>query len=206
MNKDKLPEELLSGNGEESGLETEMNDRQTGELVEESQGQVEVEPIEELTLEEQLEAMKEKASEYESKAAEYLDGWQRARAEFANARKRLERERAEAYSNAAVDYAKKLLPILDDFDRAIDSAPPEIKGDDWFEGITLVKRKLNGILENLNVQRIEAIGKPFDPNFHEALALMEADGVESGVVIEELQIGYSIGDRVIRPALVNVSA
>lgn len=206
MNKDKLPEELLSGNGEESGLETEMNDRQTGELVEESQGQAEVEPIEELTLEEQLEAMKEKASEYESKAAEYLDGWQRARAEFANARKRLERERAEAYSNAAVDYAKKLLPILDDFDRAIDSAPPEIKGDDWFEGITLVKRKLNGILENLNVQRIEAIGKPFDPNFHEALALMEADGVESGVVIEELQIGYSIGDRVIRPALVNVSA
>lgn len=206
MNKDKLPEELLSGNGEESGLETEMNDRQTDALVEESQGQVEVEPIEELTLEEQLEAMKEKASEYESKAAEYLDGWQRARAEFANARKRLERERAEAYSNAAVDYAKKLLPILDDFDRAIDSAPPEIKGDDWFEGITLVKRKLNGILENLNVQRIEAIGKPFDPNFHEALALMEADGVESGVVIEELQIGYSIGDRVIRPALVNVSA
>ena len=67
MNKDKLPEELLSGNGEESGLETEMNDRQAGELVEESQGQVEVEPIEELTLEEQLEAMKEKAKEVQEK-------------------------------------------------------------------------------------------------------------------------------------------
>ena len=206
MNKDKLPEELLSGNGDESELETDMIDRSSDELVDESQGQVEVEPTEEFTLEEQLAAVEAKASEYEMKAAEYLDGWQRARAEFANARKRLERDRAEAYSNAAVDYAKKLLPILDDFDRAIDNAPLEIKNDDWFEGIALVQRKLNGILENLNVQRIEAIGKPFDPNFHEALALMEADGVESGVVIEELQIGYCIGDRVIRPALVNVSA
>lgn len=189
----------MAGNSDDSGFETETNDRPAGELVEESQGQIEEEPIEALTLEEQLVAM-------EAKAAEYLDGWQRARAEFANARKRLERERAEAYSNAAVDYAKKLLPILDDFDRAIDNAPPEIKNDDWFEGIALVQRKLNGILDNLNVQRIEAIGQPFDPNFHEALALMEADGVESGMVIEELQIGYCIGDRVIRPALVNVSA
>lgn len=199
MKKDTLFEKDMAGNSDDSGFETETNDRPAGELVEESQGQIEEEPIEALTLEEQLVAM-------EAKAAEYLDGWQRARAEFANARKRLERERAEAYSNAAVDYAKKLLPILDDFDRAIDNAPPEIKNDDWFEGIALVQRKLNGILDNLNVQRIEAIGQPFDPNFHEALALMEADGVESGMVIEELQIGYCIGDRVIRPALVNVSA
>ena len=202
MKKDTLPEEVMAENGDESGLEPETNDRP----ADESQGQVEEKLIEELTLEEQLVAMEAKASDYEAKAAEYLDGWQRARAEFANARKRLERERAEAYSNAAVDYAKKLLPILDDFDRAIDNAPPEIKKDDWFEGIALVQRKLNGILNDLNVQRIEAIGQPFDPNFHEALALMEADGVESGVVIEELQIGYCMGDRIIRPALVNVSA
>jgi molecular chaperone GrpE len=206
LKKDTLPEEVMAENGGESGFETETNDRPVDELADESQSQVEDKLIEELTLEEQLVAMEAKASEYEAKAAEYLDGWQRARAEFANARKRLERERAEAYSNAAVDYAKKLLPILDDFDRAIENAPPEIESDDWFDGITLVQRKLNGILENLNVQRIEAIGQPFDPNFHEALALMEADGVESGVVIEELQIGYCIGNRVIRPALVNVSA
>lgn len=206
MKKKPLPEELIARNNDDSELESETNDQPSGKLVEESRDQVEEVPIEELTLEEQLVAMEARASEYEAKAAEYLDGWQRARAEFANARKRLERERAEAYSNAAVDYAKKLLPILDDFDRAIDNAPPEINNDDWFEGITLVQRKLNGILDDLNVKRIEAIGLPFDPNFHEALALMEADGVESGVVIEELQIGYCIGDRVIRPTLVNVSA
>jgi molecular chaperone GrpE len=206
LKKEPLPEEVTAENDVESRSESEMNEQPVNELLEEEQDLEGEKPIEELTVEEQLVAMEARAAEYEAKAAEYLDGWQRARAEFANARKRLERQRAEAYNNAAVDYAKKLLPILDDFDRAIENAPPEIKDNDWFQGITLVQRKLNGILDDLNVQRIEAVGQPFDPNFHEALALMEADGVESGLVIEELQIGYCLGDRVIRPALVNVSA
>lgn len=153
---------------------------------------------EELTLEEELALA-------QAKAAEYLDGWQRARAEFANARKRLEKQRAEAYKNAAVDHAAKLLPILDDFDRALSNVPPEIADDSWFEGILLVRRKLQSIMEGLQVEPIEAVGQPFDPNFHEALALKEADGVESGTVIEELLVGYRLGDRVIRPSLVNVA-
>jgi molecular chaperone GrpE len=153
----------------------------------------------ELTLEEQLAAAQEKA-------AEYLDGWQRARAEFANARKRLEKQRAEAYKNAAVDHAAKLLPILDDFDRALANAPAEIEADNWFEGIQLVRRKFQSIMEGLKVEAIEAVGQPFDPNFHEALSLKEADGIESGTVIEELLVGYRLGDRVIRPSLVNVAA
>ena len=153
----------------------------------------------ELTLEEQLAAAQEKA-------AEYLDGWQRARAEFANARKRLEKQRAEAYKNAAVDHAAKLLPILDDFDRALTNAPAEIEADTWFEGIQLVRRKFQTIMEGLKVEAIEAVGQPFDPNFHEALSLKDADGVESGTVIEELLVGYRLGDRVIRPSLVNVAA
>lgn len=151
-------------------------------------------------------SLEERLVESEAKAAEYLDGWQRARAEFANARKRLERERAEAYGTAAVDFVKRLLPILDDLDRAIDSAPPEIAENRWFEGLDLVNRKIRSILDSLDVHPIEALGEPFDPNFHEALALKEADGVESGLVIEELQTGYRLGDRVIRPSLVNVSA
>ncbi len=151
-------------------------------------------------------SLEQRLSETEAKAAEYLDGWQRARAEFANARKRLERERMEAYNNAAVDYAKKLLPILDDFDRALGSVPEAIEKDSWFEGLALVRRKLNGLLEELNVEPIQAIGRPFDPNIHEALTLMEADGVDSGVVVEELQTGYRIGDRIIRPSLVSVAA
>jgi molecular chaperone GrpE len=88
----------------------------------------------------------------------------------------------------------------------MDSAPSEIAENRWFEGLDLVDRKLRTILELLDVQPIEALGQPFDPNYHEALALKEADGVESGLVIEELQIGYRLGERVIRPSLVNVSA
>jgi molecular chaperone GrpE len=153
----------------------------------------------ELTLEEQLAAAQEKA-------AEYLDGWQRARAEFANARKRLEKQKAEAYKNAAVDHAAKLLPILDDFDRALTNVPAEIAADSWYEGIQLVRRKFQSIMEGLKVEAIEAVGQPFDPNLHEALSLKEADGVESGIVIEELLVGYRLGDRVIRPSLVNVAA
>lgn len=154
---------------------------------------------EEPTVEEQLAAA-------QAKAAEYLDGWQRERAEFANARKRLEKRRVEAFRDASVDHAAKLLPILDDFDRALANVPSDIEANSWYEGIQLVRRKFQSIMEGLKVEPIEAVGQPFDPNFHEALTLKEADGVESGIVIEELLVGYRLGDRVIRPSLVNVSA
>ena len=142
----------------------------------------------------------------QEQAAEYLDGWQRARAEFANARKRLERGRTEAYRNATVDFARKLLPALDDFERAADNVPEEIAADSWYDGMLLIQRKLETILEDLHVERIEAVGQEFDPNFHEALTLKQVEDVESGVVIEELQVGYRLGDQVIRPSLVNVAA
>jgi molecular chaperone GrpE len=168
------------------------------QVVDENDVQENVEEAVELGLEERL-------AKAEAQAAEYLDGWQRARAEFANARKRLERERAEAYLNASVDIARNLIPILDDYDRAIGSVPATIAGDTWFEGLRLLRRKLQVILENINVKPIEALGAAFDPNFHEALALKPSDQYESGTVIEELQTGYRLGDRVIRPSLVNVA-
>lgn len=160
----------------------------------------------EYDLDERITELEHKLAAAETQAAEYLDGWQRARAEYANARKRLERERSEAYGRASVDYARKMLPVLDDFNRAMANVPETIAQDDWFEGITLVSRKMESILSDLNVERIEAIGEPFDPNIHEALSLTEAEGFESGTVVEEVQSGYRIGDRVIRPVLVNVAA
>jgi len=160
----------------------------------------------EIDAEKQISDLEENLAKAEASAAEYLDGWQRARAEYANARKRLERERAEAYGRAAIDYAQNMLPILDDFNRALSNVPEEIEQNDWFEGITLVTRKMNSILDDLKVEKIEAVGQPFDPNIHEALALTEAEGFESGTVVEEVQSGYKLGERVIRPALVNVAA
>jgi molecular chaperone GrpE len=150
-------------------------------------------------------SLAEQLAAAEAKAAEYLDGWQRARAEFANARKRLERERSESYLNASVDIATQLLPILDDYDRALNSVPAAIAQDKWFEGIQLVRRKLQTILDNLRVTPIQAVGQPFDPNLHEALSLQPSDEYDSGTVIAEAQAGYKIGERVLRPALVYVA-
>jgi len=151
-------------------------------------------------------APEEKLAIAEAKAAEYLEGWQRARAEFANARKRLERERGEARRNATIDVVGRLLPILDDFERAMESVPGNIANDSWFEGVALVYRKLTSILDNVNIERIEAVGQPFDPNQHEAVLQEESDEYESGVVVRELQTGYRLNDRVIRPAMVVVAA
>jgi molecular chaperone GrpE len=148
----------------------------------------------------------ERIARLEAQAAEYLEGWQRARAEFANARKRMERDRSEARRNATIDVVSGLLPILDDFERALDTVPGEIATNNWFEGVALVHRKLRSILESVDIERIEAVGQPFDPNVHEAVLQEESDEHESGTVIKELQTGYRLNDRVIRPAMVVVAA
>lgn len=151
-------------------------------------------------------SVEEKLAEAEARAAEYLEGWQRARAEFANARKRMDRDRTEARRNATIEVVGSLLPILDDFERALDTVPEEIAANSWFEGVALVHRKLRTILDNVNIERIDAVGEPFDPNFHEAVLQEESDEHESGIVIKELQTGYRLNDRVIRPAMVVVAA
>lgn len=150
------------------------------------------------TLEEQLAAA-------QAEAAKNLDGWMRTQAEFANARKRMEKQRAETYQNASVDVVTKLLPVLDDFERALDITPAEIAGSSWLEGIHLVQRKLVGILDGMNVKVIEAVGRPFDPIYHEAIMQEPSDEYESGMVCKELQKGYQLGDRVIRPSIVYVA-
>lgn len=160
----------------------------------------------EATDEEIMSQLRSELEECRAQAEEYLDGWQRARAEFANARKRLEKQRAEIYQFASADFSRKLLPVLDDFVRAVESVPEVIAEDTWFEGITLVQKKLNSLLEAMQIEPIEALGQPFDPNFHEALTLVDADGYESGTIVEELQTGYRLGDLVIRPSLVNVAS
>lgn len=156
-------------------------------------------PPEALSLEMQL-------AEAKAAAAANLDGWQRTLAEFANARKRMDRQRAEAYTGATADAASKLLPVIDDFDRAMANVPPTIATDGWFEGLRLIQKKLTGILENANIERIATVGQPFDPNVHEAILQEPSDAHESGIIIRELQSGYKVGDRVIRPALVCIAA
>jgi molecular chaperone GrpE len=167
----------------------------------EETGQGITEPADELaTLGQRLE-------EERARAAEYLDGWQRARAELANARKRWERESAQTYSNATADSIARLLPVMDDFERAIETLPDDLNGHSWIDGSLLIFRKLQTILEQQGVVPIEAEpGMPFDPVYHQAITHEPHDSYEAGEIIAEFQKGYKLNDRVVRPALVRVSS
>ena len=141
----------------------------------------------------------------QAKAAEYLDGWQRARAEFANYRKRADQERAEAYGNASVDTLRKILPVIDDFDRAISNVPQDKANDDVMKGFNLIHRKLTNLLEGSGITVINPVGEPFNPKYHEAIGTDESSDVPSGHVTAVLQKGYLYGDKVLRPALVRIA-
>ena len=140
-------------------------------------------------------------AEAKEKVETYLANWQRAQADFVNYKRRSEKEREEIGRFANTQLILGILPVLDDLERAFDSITPQVAKLDWVEGIRLIERKLRAGLEALGLSQIEALGEPFDPNFHEAA--MQGRGKE-GVVVEELQKGYKLHDRVIRPTKVVV--
>jgi molecular chaperone GrpE len=150
----------------------------------------------------EVEGLRKKLEEAASKTSEYKDNWMRSQAEFQNFRRRVERDSELTYVSLKGDIVKKILPVLDDLERALQNRSPE---DAWANGIELVARKFQNILESEGIKRIEAVGLEFDPNFHEAISHEPADGVQSGYVIGVVQNGYMIGERVIRPALVRVA-
>ena len=140
----------------------------------------------------------------EARAAEYLDSLQRERATFQNYKRRVEREREEQAQLASGRLLIRLLPVLDDFYRAMD-AIPDGERDEWFGGVALILRKFERLLQDEGVTEIEALGQPFDPNFHEAIGVDPATDAESGTVTAVMQRGYRRGERVLRPAMVRVA-
>jgi molecular chaperone GrpE len=136
---------------------------------------------------------------------EYLDGWQRARADFVNYKKRIEREQREAYRRAAGDILTRYLGVVDDLERALKDRPTEGDPSNWADGVELIYRKLQSVLEAEGVETIGALGQPFDPNLHEAISHEESDEQPAGYVIDVVQQGYRMGEQVLRPALVRVA-
>jgi len=151
-------------------------------------------PAAESPLEEQLARAREDAQKY-------LANWQRAEADFQNYKKRVEQERDENRRFASAALVMNTLPILDDLERALMSVDAHLAGLTWLDGVRLIYRKLQLILENAGVSAIEVEGQQFDPRYHEAV--MHADGPE-GKVLAEVQRGYKLHDRVLRPAMVVV--
>lgn len=144
-------------------------------------------------------------SELQAKADEYLAGWQRERADFANYKRRVEREMRESFVNGGLDTIKKLLPLVDDFERAVENVPEHLQGEAWLNGTTLMLNKLRKLLNEYHVEALDPMGEAFDPNRHQAVAMDDSGSGASGHVTEVLQKGYTCGDRVLRPAMVRVA-
>lgn len=142
--------------------------------------------------------------------AELKDRLARRQADFENYRKRGERERADTYNRVVADIAAKLLPVLDNLKRALETeASVEATESDEFRhflsGVDLIYKQLNGVLEALGVKAIPSIGEYFNPHFHEAVVTEATDEYEPDTVMQEIVAGYRLGDKLIRPALVKVA-
>jgi molecular chaperone GrpE len=142
----------------------------------------------------------------QAKAAEYLDGWQRARAELDNYRKRMTRERSEWGDQIKVETLLGVLPALDDFNLALANIPPDISSHEWVNGLMLVSRKLAAQLEAIGLTEIDAVGKSFDPELHEAVTHEASPNHRTGDIIGVVRKGYTLNGKVIRPTMVRVAS
>ncbi|MDO8567403.1 MAG: nucleotide exchange factor GrpE [Dehalococcoidales bacterium] len=150
---------------------------------------------------EEMAELKMALAEAEAKAEANLAGWQRAQADFANYKRRCEQEKEDSKKFANAELIFGLLPVLDDFERAVGAIPPHAGKEKWVEGFRLIERKYRSSLELQGVTPIKAVGEAFDPRLHEAI---KQDRGKDGIVIQELQKGYMLSDRVLRPSKVIV--
>lgn len=185
----KKKEELEKENGSTSGSEMPV------------QGEAEMVTIPLKDYADQL----EKIDDLQNKADQFSEGWQRERAEFANYRKRVERDEEVNRQTGRIGILRKYLDIHDDVDLAIKNMPEHIHDDAWASGILLIQQKLANVLASEGLEPITSEDGEFDPHVHEAISLEENPDVESGKIIETVQQGYKIGDRVVRPSRVRVA-
>jgi len=145
-----------------------------------------------------------KIKELEEKAEENLAGWKRSQADYQNLKKETEATIRRIGEISAIGFVDHLLPVIDHFELAINHIPKEKETEEWVQGFFHIQNQFNEVLNNLGVKRINAIGKKFDPNLHEAVSQKESSK-EADTVIQELQAGYMFGESVIRHSKVVVS-
>lgn len=153
----------------------------------------------------ELEQLKLKLEKAESSSKDYLDKLQRSMAEFDNFRKRTNVEKASMYENGSRDTIEKLLPILDNFERAILSTPEEDKNSAMFKGIDMIFNQMVETFKNMGVEEVAGVGEIFDPNIHNAVLHIDDDSFGENVVAEVMQKGYKYKDKIIRPSMVKVA-
>jgi molecular chaperone GrpE len=181
------------GNGDAGRLDLE---HELPQAEDESTPQGDAQPTQPSQLEAEVENLK-------SEKATYLDRLARLQAEFDNYRKRAVKEQQDYRDYALADALKQVLPILDSLDRALKTE--NASTDDFRNGVDLIDRQFHDVLSRLGVEPIQAAGQPFDPNLHQAIQMVDTEEVVDNHVVDELQRGYKIKDRLLRPAMVRVA-
>ena len=201
--------DLEKGNLEEEGKETEIPE--TVENAEETAAEAAAEESAE-EAEDGNESKKEKKGFFSKKKdprdtqiEELTDRLKRNMAEFDNFRKRTEKEKSAMYEIGAKDVISKILPVVDNFERGLAAIPEEMKGTPVEDGMEKIYKQLMKTLEDIGVKPIEAVGKEFDPNFHNAVMHVEDEEVGENIVVEEFQKGYTYRDSVVRYSMVKVA-
>ena len=193
-----LNEEVL--NKEDEASEADGTNEEAKDAVEET---AETEASVE-TEEEAGEDATEESDPKQSRIEELEDKVKRQLAEFDNFRKRTDKEKETMFEAGAKSVIEKILPVVDNFERGLASIPEEEKGSAHAEGMMMIYKQLMGELEKLDVKPIEAVGKEFNPELHNAVMQCESDEYESGIVAQELQKGYTYRDSVIRHSMIAV--
>lgn len=197
-----LKDEELKKPGEIEDTDSENTEEEIKEEVTEA-GE-EVAEDKEPEKEDKKKKKDKKQDALKDKIAELEDTTKRQLAEFENFRRRTEKEKATMFDMGAKSVIEKILPVIDNFERGLASVPADEAEDGFYNGMNMIYKQLLGELDKIGVKPIEAKGKEFDPNLHNAVMQVQSDEFESGTVAEELQKGYTYHDSVVRHAMVSV--
>ena len=215
MSKEEMVKEAVEEAKAKAAKETGEQEEQAEETVEETAEQEEVsEEAEEASEEEETEegsgfmkkfGRKNKKDKKDEKIEELTDRLTRQMAEFDNFRKRTDKEKSQMYEVGAKDIIEKILPVVDNFERGLDAVKEEEKDDPFVQGMEKVYKHLMTTLEEIEVKPIEAVGKEFDPNLHNAVMHVEDENFGENIVAEEFQKGYTYRDSIVRHSMVKVA-
>lgn len=204
---EEISEAEISGQEEEEQEQSLQADSQ--EQTEEAAGAADEEEERESSKENAKKGFfgkkKEKKDPKDTQIEELTDRVRRTMAEFDNFRKRSEKEKSAMFEIGAKDIIERILPVIDNFERGLSSVPEDVKGSSFAEGMEMIYKQLLKNLEEAGVKPIEAVGQPFDPNFHNAVMHVEDENLGENVVAIELQKGYMYRDSVVRHSMVQVA-
>lgn len=156
-------------------------------------------------LKKKLSECEKKLNEYKKKAEEYLNGWKRAKADYLNFKKEEERRKSEFVKFANLSLILELLPLRENFKKAFNHLPKELEENDWVIGIKHIKNQIDELFKKFHIEEIKTVGEKFNPERHEAVGKEKRDNLEEDTIIKEVETGYLMEGKVIKPAKVIIS-